>query len=251
MSASTVMEFAVQMTCDGCAKTVRSSLEGVDGIKSIQINLENEQVIVEGTLPSNHVKELIEATGKVAVLKGYGSNTETQQQDTAAAVAMMEAGNTNIKGVVRFVQTGEDTCVVEGTVDGLPVGKHGLFIHECGDISDGCRSCGDIFGRMGPLTRKVAGAMGDIKVHPDGRSEFHMINKNIKIQDVIGRSMIIHEEDTDACIQNKPENRLVCGIIARSAGLFQNSKKICSCDGVTLWDERNVPMAGDGRKSKM
>ena len=31
-----------------------------------------------------------------------------------------------------------------------------------------------------------------------------------------------------------------CGIIARSAGLFENSaKKLCACDGVPIWDERD------------
>lgn len=33
--------------------------------------------------------------------------------------------------------------------------------------------------------------------------------------------------------------RLACGIIARSSTLFQNTKKICACDGLTLWDERD------------
>lgn len=33
--------------------------------------------------------------------------------------------------------------------------------------------------------------------------------------------------------------RLACGIIARSSGLFQNTKKICACDGLTIWDERD------------
>lgn len=42
--------------------------------------------------------------------------------------------------------------------------------------------------------------------------------------------------------------RLACGIIARSAGLFQNPKQICSCDGLTIWEERGRPIAGDGRK---
>lgn len=41
--------------------------------------------------------------------------------------------------------------------------------------------------------------------------------------------------------------RLACGIIARSAGLFQNPKQICACDGVTLWEERERPIAGKGR----
>lgn len=41
--------------------------------------------------------------------------------------------------------------------------------------------------------------------------------------------------------------RLACGIIARSAGLFQNPKQICACDGITLWEERDRPIAGKGR----
>lgn len=41
--------------------------------------------------------------------------------------------------------------------------------------------------------------------------------------------------------------RIACGIIARSAGLFQNPKQICACDGVTLWEERDRPIAGKGR----
>lgn len=44
--------------------------------------------------------------------------------------------------------------------------------------------------------------------------------------------------------------RLACGIIARSAGLFQNSKRICACDGVVVWDERDVPVAGAGRQNR-
>ena len=44
--------------------------------------------------------------------------------------------------------------------------------------------------------------------------------------------------------------RLACGIISRSAGLFENTKKICACDGVTLWEERNRPLAGPNRRQQ-
>lgn len=44
--------------------------------------------------------------------------------------------------------------------------------------------------------------------------------------------------------------RIACGIIARSSGLFENNKKICACDGVTLWEERDVPLAGPSRQRK-
>ncbi|XP_011312132.1 superoxide dismutase 1 copper chaperone isoform X2 [Fopius arisanus] len=33
--------------------------------------------------------------------------------------------------------------------------------------------------------------------------------------------------------------KLACGIIARSSGVFENTKRICACDGTTLWDERD------------
>ena len=41
-----------------------------------------------------------------------------------------------------------------------------------------------------------------------------------------------------------------CGIIARSAGLFENRKKFCACDGVTMWDESDKPVAGSSRQEK-
>ena len=33
------------------------------------------------------------------------------------------------------------------------------------------------------------------------------------------------------------DNHLACGVVARSAGLFQNPKHICQCDGRTIWSE--------------
>ena len=34
-------------------------------------------------------------------------------------------------------------CIVEGTLDGLEPGEHGLAVHEAGDVSKGCHSLGD------------------------------------------------------------------------------------------------------------
>lgn len=45
--------------------------------------------------------------------------------------------------------------------------------------------------------------------------------------------------------------RIACGIIARSAGIMENFKKLCACDGVTLWDERYKPIAGADRSQKL
>ena len=42
------------------------------------------------------------------------------------------------KGVVRMVQLNDDTCVFEGTVDGLAPLQHTVAVHEAGDLSAGC-----------------------------------------------------------------------------------------------------------------
>lgn len=69
--------------------------------------------------------------------------------DNSSAVSMIGgtsgfSKNKLIQGVVRFIET-QKGCIVDGTIDGLDPGDHGLHIHECGDISNGCESVGQHF----------------------------------------------------------------------------------------------------------
>lgn len=57
--------------------------------------------------------------------------------DLGAAVAML-AGVGSIQGVVRFLQLSEDRCLIDGTVDGLGPGPHGLHVHTLGDLTLDC-----------------------------------------------------------------------------------------------------------------
>lgn len=209
------------------------------GVQSVQINLDTGQVIVESTLPSEEVKSKIESTGRLAVLLGMGASGDSQW---GAAVAAMNVGSKAIWGVVRMIQVSDQKCVFEGTVEGLPSGRHTLCIHETGDISNDCESCGDVFGSG--ITEKARGMLSELHVGSDGCASFRIDNSDLKVWELIGRSVVIHEG-----VQPSKDNRLVCGIIARSSGLFQNSKRLCACDGVTLWEERNKPLAGVGRSN--
>lgn len=69
-------------------------------------------------------------------------------------------GIDNTIGIVRFVQT-NDGCIVDGTIDGLTPGAHGLHVHECGDISNGCQSVGEHFNPY----NSVHGGRNDDKQH--------------------------------------------------------------------------------------
>ncbi|KDR15674.1 copper chaperone for superoxide dismutase [Zootermopsis nevadensis] len=260
------VEFAVQMTCQKCVNKIRDSLNNVKGIENIDISLEKETVIVETSLPSSEVQQKIESTGRRAVLKGYGGGG-----NQGAAVAMLGyasgCGFGAVKGVVRFLQTDENMCIVDGTLDGLSAGLHGLHIHESGDISQGCDSVGGHFNprntRHGSPddeeNERHAGDLGNITAGPDGRATFRLTDKVIKVWDVIGRSVVVTDGADDLGCGNHPQSlkdgnsgqRLACGIIARSAGMFENSKRICACDGVTLWDERDKPLAGPSRRTNI
>ncbi|XP_038147249.1 copper chaperone for superoxide dismutase-like [Cyprinodon tularosa] len=252
----TKLEFAVQMTCESCAEKIRAALEGIPGVESVSIDVGKEEVLVEAALTSVEVQSLIESTGRRAVLKGIGG----LEQDLGAAVAMV-SGAGSIQGVVHFLQLSEDHCLIDGTIDGLEPGPHGLHVHTLGDLTQDCLSCGEHYNPFGKQhggpgdSERHVGDLGNIIAGPDGRASFRLEDNQLKVWDVIGRSLVVDSQEDDLGRGGQPLSkltgnsgeRLACGIIARSAGLFQNPKKICACDGVTLWEERDRPIAGKGR----
>lgn len=252
------LEFTVQMTCQSCVDAVHKTLQGAAGVQSVEVQLENQMVLVQTTLPSQEVQALLESTGRQAVLKGMGSS---QLKNLGAAVAILE-GQGNIQGVVRFLQLTPERCLIEGTIDGLEPGLHGFHVHQYGDLTKDCYSCGDHYNPDGTShggpqdTDRHRGDLGNIQADDGGRATFRIEDEKLKVWDVIGRSLVVDEGEDDlgqgghtlSKITGNSGKRLACGIIARSAGLFQNPKQICSCDGLTIWEERGRPIAGQGRK---
>lgn len=236
------IQFTVDLTCGKCEEAIRSGLKDNPNIRDVSVNLEKQLVVVETSLATSEVVRLIENTGKKALVTGIGASGG-QLNNLGSAVAILHEGNpsSGVRGVTRIVQTSSDSCIFDGTVDGLmPNSQHSLAIHEFGDISQGCDSCGDVL-LSAPsegssfIQSKPYGDLGLIASNADGRSDFRLESNRIKVWDVIGRSMVISSPTEGITSKWK---RLACGIIARSAGIFENFKKICACDGTTIWDER-------------
>lgn len=184
-------------------------------------------------------------------------------------MAIVKDGADKIKGVVRFSVVTEDKhangCVVDGVIDGLSPGLHGVHIHECGDISNGCESLGQHYnprqtthgGPDSEIDKRHAGDLGNIEADLNGRAKFRFVDRVVGVPEIIGRSIVVTANADDfgagnndqSLIDGNSGSRLACGIIARSAGIFQNFKKICACDGVTIWDERDKPLAGGDRSN--
>ncbi|GLV43239.1 uncharacterized protein CBL_14081 [Carabus blaptoides fortunei] len=170
------VEFAVQITCESCVEVIKNSLKDVEGIKSVDVQLENESVVVESTLATDKILEILESTGRKAVIKGYAGSI--------AGVVIIECGSIDIKGVIRFMQITSDTCIVDGTIDGMEAVPHSICVHECGDISQACKSVGSLFIPENSPD-KNSGILGTVIPDKDGRASFRFTNNNIHLSDII------------------------------------------------------------------
>lgn len=260
------IEFAVQMTSPDDVQAIKDTLKHIG---SVDIDEKAGRVIINSIVPWIEIQEKIEHTGRKAILSGFGGNFFSISNTFTllpyfllsfcldqSAVAIIKNTDKKINGIIRFSTSPSDNqasgCVVDGVIDGLEPGLHGLHIHECGDISNGCASLGQHYNprntRHGSPDNRIeqrhAGDLGNIKANSDGRATFRFIDHVVGVSEIIGRSVVVTENGDDfgtgssdaSLIDGNSGERLACGIIARSAGIFQNFKKICACDGVTIWD---------------
>ncbi|XP_041563733.1 copper chaperone for superoxide dismutase isoform X1 [Drosophila elegans] len=262
--SSIKIEFAVQMRKgdEAYAGALRSAL---DGVGQVEIDTQEGRVIVQTQRPWSEIHDKIEATGRKAVLSGFGGQSAVALINTTGSVV----DRTPIQGVVRFttITAQEPGVVVDGVVDGLTPGLHGFHIHESGDTSAGCSSVGEHYNpRQSPhgsptsaATERHAGDLGNIRADESGRATFRFVDPVLEVWDIIGRAVVITDAPDDlgrggherSLVDGNSGERIACGIIARSAGILENFKRICACDGVTLWDERNKPLAGKERSQKL
>ena len=91
----------MQMTCKNCVDAICNSLHGVEGITSFTVDPNSEQVTLETTLSTRQVQNLLETSGRTAILRGLGPAGKDLKH-LGAAVVEMRSGI--VKGVTRFVQ---------------------------------------------------------------------------------------------------------------------------------------------------
>ena len=59
------------------------------------------------------------------------------------------------------------------------------------------------------------------------------MKQNLRIVDLIGRSVVVYGTE------DRSDSGLTAAVIARSAGVGENYKKLCTCDGTTIWESSN------------
>ncbi|GAB5590906.1 copper chaperone [Umbelopsis nana] len=250
-------EFAVDMSCQSCVDDISNVLKKIPDIKSFDVDLKEQRVVVEGSAAPSKISRALKQSGRSVIIRGQGVANGTH---AGAAVCIFDCFNDNPlqlpevskQGLARFVQIDNDTCLIDVTVQGLTPGKHGIHIHELGDISQGCDSCGDHYNPTGvdhsDHETGHIGDLGNIEVEGNGWGDLVLESKRVKVWDIIGRSMVITAGEDDLGKGQSSKSKwdgasgagVLCGIVARSAGAFENVKKVCACSGATLWEEARI-----------
>ncbi|KAK6497360.1 copper chaperone, variant 2 [Arthrobotrys musiformis] len=173
----------------------------------------------------------------------FGLRTELTNT-LGAAVCILEThapGVVNpVRGLARLVQVGTEFTIIDISLRGLAPGIYQASIRQNGDISRGAASTGGAW-EEDTKGGEARGKLGQIEVSNEGSGAI-IIDVGIAIWELIGRSMVL-SSSTEG-FQQGDEATLV-GVIARSAGVWENDKVVCSCSGKTVWEER-VEQTGKG-----
>ncbi|CAJ2506959.1 Uu.00g081450.m01.CDS01 [Anthostomella pinea] len=248
--------FAVHMTCDHCVKSVSDSLYGLEGITKVDANLKDQLVAVEGTAAPSAIVSAIEATGRDAILRGSGASNsaavcifETYHRNDRGGEALVPASapealtegssvsDREVRGLARMVQVAPSTTLVDLTVRGVAPGVYAASIREFGDLKYGASSTGPVWaGAGGSGTTQPRGVLGSVEIGKDGRGAV-FLDHAVQVWELIGHAMVVTKQEEGEGGLKNDENTVV-GVIARSAGMWDNDKTVCSCTGKTLWEER-------------
>jgi copper chaperone for superoxide dismutase len=260
----TALQFMVEMSCGKCVAAVESAVAAVAGVEAVTAALDTNTVRVVARLQqSDDVIHAITQKGYKCRLIGsgdvegfgedlavrLGTDLRTLRQSLAAVAEFKGEvyGHGDVAGVVRFVAVNESTCLVEGAVQGLvPHGKYAVTVRTYGDTTRGVASTGGVYdcenenenededGVDGPTGATPAGDLGTVTADANGKATIpsRVVDSRLKVWDVIGRSLAIVGVSGDEEIQ-KPG---AAAVLARSAGVGENLKRVCHCDGTVIFE---------------
>lgn len=147
-----------------------------------------------------------------------------------------------IKGIVNFSEDLDKNMVkIDLNLTGLkPNSAHGFHVHEAGDLTDKCTSMCAHFNPYGKthgcpgMTQRHVGDLGNIVTNNKGEAKYSFYDNVIKLRgtkcNIIGRGLIIHEDEDDCGQGGDDESlktgnagkRIACAVIGYSKENFKN-----------------------------
>lgn len=180
--------------------------------------------ITSSVAPSDIIKAF-QKHGLDGILRGSG-------KPNSSAVTILEDFTLGgkVEGLVRIVQVNDTNTMFDISINGpdLCEGDYSVAINENGDISKGLTSTGNAFHQFKEtLHCKLEAEESIVTGHV-------FWSAPIQTWEIIGRSIVIKQ----LAPKNNDNVKEIGGIIARTAGAWENSKEVCACTGKTVWQER-------------
>lgn len=94
------------------------------------------------------------------------------------------------------------------------------------------------------LQERHAGDLGNLETDSKGHATYAASNDKLKVWDLIGRAVVVYQGEDDGGKGGDEGSRLngnagagiAAAVIARSAGVGENYKSLCTCDGTVIWE---------------
>jgi copper chaperone for superoxide dismutase len=87
------------------------------------------------------------------------------------------------------------------------------------------------------------GVLGSVVVNSEGKGSL-VGEVGWGVLEMVGRGILV-QKLSGADGAQPQTNDTVLGVVARSAGIWENEKVVCACSGKTVWEEREE-MVGKG-----
>ena len=170
-------------------------------------------------------------------------NTISEAEEIIKAVVQLEHVEGDISGGIVLKQEPNKPTIIRGQIKGLTPGKHGIHIHEFGDLSDGCDSAGGHYNPdgvdHGDLAIGHVGDLGNIVANELGIASFKIVARRVDLsgdRSVVGRAMVIHADEDDLGLGGDEESlktgnageRLACGVIRLRKGIEESYSRSVS-----------------------
>jgi len=155
---------------------------------------------------------------------------KTRKTRKQAAVAVLRT--TDIEATIEVRPHTKNAVLLAAHFTKLPPGKHGFHIHKAGDLrGEGCQGLCEHYDvghhRHGSFLSKErhTGDLGNVELKP-GKTQCHRTYciKNTTVQDLWGRSIIVHEDEDDlgrggfedSAITGHSGKRIGCAVFGRA-----------------------------------
>lgn len=225
--------YAIPMHCGNCTDDIKKCIDGIPGIEKMKFDVEQQMLSINGNVAPSSIIRTLQNCGHDAILRGAG-------KPNSSAVSILEthdhvdsAKDTPVRGLARIVEVGERKTFFDITINGVPkAGKYYASIHENGDISDGPTSTGSIWHKFAEPIE----CNGTSDLDPKLYSGQAFLKAPVNVWELIGRGFVVTTNQEHKV--GIPGDYDICGVIARSAGVWENDKQVCACSGKTVWQER-------------